>query len=160
MPSTIGTGLLITIPPPDGISVHRKVTPLAFHQASLTIRRYPFILPSEERKELCPRTKHNDLARSWTQPSQAGLGGWREGKQRQVALISLLWSLVWKSNLLVTATQWGRGGEGRGGEGGSSDNVLSILHHKFSSWSWGGKGDFGCFKSKVYLILPEALEYS
>ena len=28
-------------------------------------------------------------------------------------------------------------GEGRGG-GGSSDNVLSILHHKFSSWSWGG----------------------
>ena len=46
------------------------------------------------------------------------------------------------------------------GEGGSSDNVLSILHHKFSSWSWGGKGDFGCFKSKVYLILPEALEYS
>lgn len=30
-------------------------------------------------------------------------------------------------------------GEGRGGE---------------------GKGDFGCFKSKVYLILPEALEYS
>lgn len=49
-------------------------------------------------------------------------------------------------------------GEGRGG--GSSDNVLSILHHKFSSWSWGGKGDFGCFKSKVYLILPEALEYS
>lgn len=24
------------------------------------------------------------------------------------------------------------------GEGGSSDNVLSILHHKFSSWSWGG----------------------
>ena len=53
-------------------------------------------------------------------------------------------------------------GEGRGGEGGSSDNVLSILHHKFSSWSWGGggKGDFGCFKSKVYLILPEALEYS
>lgn len=30
-------------------------------------------------------------------------------------------------------------GEGRGG-GGSSDNVLSILHHKFSSWSWGGWG--------------------
>ena len=27
-------------------------------------------------------------------------------------------------------------GEGKGG--GSSDNVLSILHHKFSSWSWGG----------------------
>lgn len=27
LPSTIGTGLLITIPPPDGISVHRKVTP-------------------------------------------------------------------------------------------------------------------------------------
>lgn len=26
------------------------------------------------------------------------------------------------------------------GEGGSSDNVLSILHHKFSSWSWGGGG--------------------
>lgn len=51
-------------------------------------------------------------------------------------------------------------GEGRGGEGGSSDNVLSILHHKFSSWSWGEKGDLGCFKSKVYLILPEALEYS
>lgn len=50
-------------------------------------------------------------------------------------------------------------GEGRGG-GGSSDNVLSILHHKFSSWSWGGGGDFGCFKLKVYLILPEALEYS
>lgn len=24
----------------------------------------------------------------------------------------------------------------------------------------GGGGDFGCFKLKVYLILPEALEYS
>lgn len=37
-------------------------------------------------------------------------------------------------------------GEGRGGEGGSSDNVLSILHHKFSSWSWGGEGGFWLFQ--------------
>ena len=33
------------------------------------------------------------------------------------------------------------------GEGGSSDNVLSILHHKFSSWSWGGgEGGFWLFQ--------------
>ena len=38
-------------------------------------------------------------------------------------------------------------GEGRGREGGSSDNVLSILHHKFSSWSWGGgEGGFWLFQ--------------
>ena len=28
----------------------------------------------------------------------------------------------------------------------SSDNVLSILHHKFSSWSWGGGGGFWLFQ--------------
>ena len=55
--------------------VHHKVPPPppAFHQASLTIHQYPFILLGGERhgesKVSCPRTKHIDSARSWTQTS-------------------------------------------------------------------------------------------
>lgn len=50
-------------------------------------------------------------------------------------------------------------GEGRGG-----GEVLIMCSQyciiNFPLGLGGGGGDFGCFKLKVYLILPEALEYS
>ena len=48
--------------------------PPTFHQVSLTIFQYPFILLVGERhsevKLFCRRTQHFDLARSWTQNSR------------------------------------------------------------------------------------------
>ena len=61
----------------DGMPFNLKVTPSAFHQASLTICQYPFILLGGEwhcfRKVYCTRTQHIDLVRSWTQTSQPGV---------------------------------------------------------------------------------------